>query len=142
MRITVDYRKLNQVIIKDAYLIPNIEEMFPKLKEAVFYSKLDLSSGFYHVPLDPASQRFTTFGCEFGFFQYQVMPMRLTNAPATFQRLMDKILKEYIDDNTTLAYMDDIIVYSNTIKEHRVHVIKVIEKLKEYGLKIKAKKCK
>jgi hypothetical protein len=76
-RITFDYRKLNNITIKDAYPLPNIKEIFPRLAKATYFTKLDLSSGYYHVKLEPESRKYTAFGSEFGFYEYTVMPMGL-----------------------------------------------------------------
>jgi hypothetical protein len=140
-RLTIDFRKLNEVTIKDAYPMPNIEEIFPRLVDAVFYSKIDLSSGYFQIPLEPESRQYTAFGCKFGFFEFTVMPMGLTNAPATIQRPMDNILEEFIQQNFCIAYMDDTIIYSRTLDEHEKQVLQVLDCLSSYGLTIKAEKC-
>jgi hypothetical protein len=130
-RVTVNYRKLNNRTIKDAYPLPNIEKMLPKLAKATYFTKLDLSSGFYHVKLEPASRKYTAFGSEYGFYEYKVMPMGLTNAPATFQRLMDHVLKEFIEQNFTIAYLDDIVVYTENLEGHQHQVMLVMKRLRE-----------
>jgi hypothetical protein len=104
---------LNNITIKDAYPLPNIEEIFPRLAKATYFTKLDLSSGYYYVELELASRKYTAFGSEFGFYEYTVMPMGLTNAPATFQRLMDNVLKECSEQKFTLAYLDAKVNFCN-----------------------------
>ena len=96
MRITVDYRKVNNVTVKDAYLIPNISTMFNHLTKGRLFTTLDLHSGYYQVAMDEQSSQYTAFACEFGFYEYAVMPMGLTNATATFQRAMNIALEGLI----------------------------------------------
>ncbi len=85
MRITIDFRKLNARTLKDAYPIPVISTILSLLSKAKYYTKLDLMSGYYQIPLDKASRKYTAFRCEMGLFEFTVMPMGLTNATATFQ---------------------------------------------------------
>ena len=133
--------KVNNVTVKDAYPIPRIEDLFTYLCKATLFSTLDLASGYYQVAMKPESQQYTAFSCEFGFFEYKVMPMGLTNACATFQRLMNTVLDGLIGE-CCLVYLDDIIIYSNSIEEHLQHVKRVAERLRTNNLKIKLSKCK
>lgn len=141
VRVCIDYRKLNNVTIADAYPIPKIEEIFQRLGQARIFSSLDLCSGYYQVKMDVKSREYTAFSCEFGFYEYVVLPMGLTNACATFQRLMNTVLGDLID-KVCLVYLDDIIIFSNSKEEHLAHVKLVIDRLRKYNLKIKLSKCK
>ena len=141
IRVCVDYRKLNNVTIKDAYPIPIIDSLFGYLSAATYFTTLDLASGYYQVRMDAKSQEYTAFACDFGFFEYKVMPMGLTNACATFQRLMNNVLDGLIG-KICLVYLDDIIIFSNNLEEHIEHVKLVAQRLREHNLKIKLSKCK
>ena len=140
VRVCVDYRKVNNVTIKDAYPIPKIEDLFSYLGNAKIFTTLDLASGYYQVKLDKESQQYTAFSCEFGFYEYTVMPMGLTNACATFQRLMNSVLDGLLG-KICLVYLDDIIIYSNSDEEHKTHVNMVADRLRENNLKVKLSKC-
>ena len=141
IRVCVDYRKLNNVTIKDAYPIPRIEDLFSYLKPAKVFTTLDLASGYYQVKMDADCRKYTAFSCDFGFFEYNVMPMGLTNACATFQRLMDNVLRDFIG-KICLVYLDDIIIFSENMVEHLEHVRLIAECLREHNLKVKLSKCR
>ena len=136
IRITIDYRKLNAVTVKDAFPLPNIQHIFLQLTGARVFSKLDLSSGYYQIKMEPSSQQYTAFGCEFGLFEFTVMSMGLTNACATFQRMVHTIFLKEIGV-FVIVYIDDILVFSKTIDEHLAHLSVVIGLLNKYGLKVK-----
>ena len=141
MRITVDYRKLNGVTIKDAYPIPNINNMFNHLTKGRLFTTLDLHSGYFQLPMDPDSSQYTAFTCEFGFFEYVVMPQGLCNATATFQRAMTLALGDLIG-KICYCYLDDVIIFSEDPDQHLEHVKMVRDRLKQHNLKIKMSKCK
>ena len=142
VRVCIDYRKLNNLTVKDSYPVPKIEEeLFPKLSKANIFTTLDLCSGYYQCKMSEGSREYTAFSCEYGFFEYIVMPQGLTNSGATFQRMMNKVLSDLIGE-ICLVYLDDIIIYSNSEKDHLEHVRRVLKRLKEFNLKIKLKKCK
>jgi hypothetical protein len=141
MRITVDYRKLNGVTIKDAYPIPNINNMFNHLTKGRLFTTLDLHSGYFQLPMDPVSSQYTAFTCEFGFFEYVVMPQGLCNATATFQRAMTLALGDLIG-KICYCYLDDVIIFSEDPDQHLEHVKMVRDRLKQHNLKIKMSKCK
>ena len=140
MRITVDFRKVNNATVKDAYPIPLINNMLNHLAKGRIFTTLDLHSGYYQVKMDEASRKYTAFACDYGFFEYTVMPMGLTNATGTFQRLMDKVLNELIG-KICYVYLDDIIIFSENEQEHMKHVDQIVERLKQHNLKINLKKC-
>jgi hypothetical protein len=141
LRITVDYRKLNDVTTKDSYPIPRIDDMLNKLAKAKIFTTLDLASGYYQVEMEEASKKYTAFSCDMGLFEYNVMPMGLTNACATFQRLMNRILSSILGA-FCLVYLDDIIIFSENVDNHLEHVKAIIDLLQRYNLKIKPSKCK
>ena len=141
MRLTVDYRKVNNVTIKDAYPIPNINNMFNHLARGKLFTTLDLHSGYYQVEMDSKTSQYTAFACEYGLFEYRVMPMGLTNATATFQRLMNEVLDGLIG-KICFVYLDDIIIFSEDPNDHIKHVKMVADRLRQHKLKIKLTKCK
>lgn len=117
MRLCVDYRKLNAKTVRDAFLLPRIEESLDAVGNAKWFSTLDLASGFNQVATDPADRHKTAFITPFGLYEYNRMPFGLSKAPATFSRLMQRCLNELIFQ-IVLVYLDDIIVFSETFKEH------------------------
>ena len=140
LRLCVDYRKLNQVTVRDEYPLPKIQELIDRMGKAKYFTSLDLASGYWQVPMNPKSKKYTAFVCPYGQFQFNVMPFGLTNAPATFQRMMDRILNELREDFCEV-YLDDILIYSETFEQHLKHIERVIQRLDDYGLKLKHKKC-
>ena len=140
IRLTIDYKKLNAITIKDNYPLPIIDDLFMDLLEASIMSKLDAESGYYQIAMDEESRKFTAFGCEFGLFEWTRMPMGLKNAGATFQRAMDKLLKSGIR-KFCHVYMDDVIIFSRTPEEHLIHLKMVVDMLRKAEMKIKLKKC-
>lgn len=140
VRLCVDYRKLNLNTIKDAYALPNLEEAFSALTGSKWFSVLDLKSGYYQIEVDEADKHKTAFVCPMGFFEFNRMPQGITNAPSTFQRLMEKCMGD-IHLKEVLVYLDDLIVYSETLEQHETRLLHVLNRLKEYGLKLSPEKC-
>ena len=140
MRFCIDYRQLNKVTIKDKYPLPRIDDTIDALHGAKYFSTLDLFSGYWQIEIDEEDKHKTAFVCEYGQYEFNRMPFGLTNAPGTFQRLMNKILKNVLY-KSTLVYLDDIIVYSTTIDKHIEDIETVFKMLAENGLKLKIKKC-
>jgi hypothetical protein len=140
MRICVDYRKLNELTVKDCYPIPKIEDIIARLGKASIFSKLDLASGYHQVKLRVEDRHKTAFITEFGLFEYTVMPFGLTNAPATFQRLMERVLAPLID-RFVAVFFDDVMIYSLQIDLHYSHVAQALELIRQANLKLKWKKC-
>ncbi|XP_063955624.1 uncharacterized protein LOC135154209 [Lytechinus pictus] len=140
LRLCVDYRKLNEVTEFDAYPMPNIEEIIDQLGQAKYITTMDLTKGYWQVPLTAAASKKSAFITPFGLYQFQVMPFGMQGAPATFQRLIDRVLRVASDYAT--AYIDDIIVFSKTWKEHLTHLREVLDRLRDAGLTVKPSKCK
>ena len=114
----VDFRRLNDVTRKDAYPLPRIEENLDTLQGAQYYSTLDLISGFWQVEVDPKDRDKTAFTVGGGgLFRYLTMPFGLCNAPATFQRLMENVLAG-LQWEIAVLYIDDIIVFADTVDAH------------------------
>ena len=137
LRFCIDLRKLNSRTVKDGYSLPRIEDTLDCLHGAVWFSTLDLKSGYWQVELEEEAKPLTAFTVgPLGFWECECMPFGLTNAPATFQRLMESCLGE-LHLNWCIIYLDDIIVFSRTPEEHIHRLRAVFEKLKAAGLKLK-----
>lgn len=138
-RLVVDYRKLNEKTIDDKYPIPNITEVLDKLGRCNYFTTLDLASGFHQIEVHPRDISKTAFTVEHGKYEFLKMPFGLKNAPSTFQRVMDNVLRNLLG-KVCLVYMDDIIVYSTSLQEHLVNLRKVFDALQTYNLKIQMDK--
>ncbi|CAM4683018.1 unnamed protein product, partial [Caretta caretta] len=139
IRFWVDYRKLNAVTRPDNYPMPRTDELLEKLGQAQFISTLDLTKGYWQVPLDESAKERSAFTTHLGLYEFNVLPFGLRNAPATFQRLVDGLLAglgEY-----AVAYLDDVAIFSDSWADHLEHLHKVLEHIREAGLTVKAKKC-
>ena len=140
LRFCCDWRKLNSVTKKDAMPLPLIVDMIDRHAKARYFSKIDFTSGFYQVRLVPDAIEKTAFVTPDGHYEWTVMGMGLTNAPATFQRLMHKVLGSLMWKHS-MAYMDDLIVFSSNFDEHIRNLAEVFECIQNAGLKMKPSKC-
>jgi hypothetical protein len=140
LRMCIDYRGLNKVTVKDRYPLPRTDELLDRVAKAHLFTKFDLRSGYWQIPLTKDSQPLTAFTTRFGLFEWLVMPFGLTGAPATFSRLMNTLLRKHLD-NFVVVYLDDVLVYSNTVEEHDAHVRTILEIFKKEGLCAKLSKC-
>ena len=140
LRMCVDYRALNKTTVRDRFPLPHIEDLLNKLAGAKVFSKIDLKQGFWQMRMDPDDEEKTAFVTPFGSFQFRVLPMGLSNAPSSFQRLMQNVFKEFLD-SFVCVYLDDIVIFSNNIEEHRNHVRLVLEALRKHQLLLNKPKC-
>jgi len=140
-RMCIDYRKLNDITIKDSYALPFIDELISSVKGAKIFSALDLYSGYHQIPMNLNDIEKTSFTTKFGNYNFKVMPFGLTNAPATFQREMNRILLPLIGE-CLFVYIDDIVIYSKSLEEHLLHLKQVFEIFLKYNLALNLQKCK
>lgn len=138
-RLVIDYRRLNEKTVTDRYPLPNINEILDKLGRCMYFSTLDLASGYHQIEMNPSDIKKTAFTVEGGHFEYVRMPFGLKNAPSTFQRVMDNVLKEY-QGKICLVYLDDIIIFSTSLQEHLENTKKVFQRLRESNLKVQIDK--
>ena len=139
-RFTVDYRRVNHVMKKDAFPLPLPEVLFAHLKGATIFSKLDLTKGFYQIGLAPECREQLAFSTPDGLMQWLVMPFGIANAPAAFQREMQRVLKEQLG-TTVLVFLDDILVFSKDETLHAQHVEWVLQRLRQFQYYANPDKC-
>jgi hypothetical protein len=140
IRLCVDYRKLNEVTIKSKYPLPKIEDLFDQLNGAKVFSKIDLRTGYHQLKVRESDIPKTAFTTRYGLFEYTVMSFGLTNAPAYFMNLMNKVFMKFLD-KFVVVFIDDILVYSKTKEEHAEHLWLVLGTLREHQLYAKFSKC-
>ncbi|KAL5838964.1 hypothetical protein ACOSQ4_011572 [Xanthoceras sorbifolium] len=140
LRLCVDYRKLNQVTVKNKYPLPRIDELFDQLGGSKFFSKIDLRSGYHQLKVRAEDIPKTAFRTRYGHFEFLVMPFGLTNAPAAFMDIMNRIFRPYLD-KFVVVFIDDILVYSRTCEEHVEHLNIVLQTLRMNQLYAKKDKC-
>ena len=139
LQICVDYRRLNQVTVFDAYPMPRVDELLDAIGGAEFITTLNLAKGYWQVPMTDEDKVKTAFTTPNGLYQFTVMPFGLSGAPAMFQRLMDSVLRG--TEKFTGVYLDDVVISSNNWTNHLYHITEVLRRLQEAGLTIKLKKC-
>jgi hypothetical protein len=139
-RMCINYRDLNAVTIKNKYPLPRIEDLFDQLQGACVFSKIDLRLGYHQLEIHPENIPKTAFTCKYGLYEYTVMSFGLTNAPAFFMHLMNKVFMDYLD-TFVVIFLDDIVVYSKSEAEHEKHLRLVLQRLREHKLYAKLSKC-
>lgn len=139
-RMVLDFSDLNDVTIGDSYPLPNITEIFDQVGGAKYYTVLDLASGFHQIEMDPKDAHKTAFSTPFGHYEFKRMPFGLKNAPATFQRLMDNVLVG-LQGQSLFVYLDDIVLYANSIEEHDKKFKELVTRLEDANLKLQIDKC-
>jgi hypothetical protein len=136
----VDYQSLNEVTIKNKYPFPRIEDLFDQMKGASVFLKIDLRSGYHQLKIRESDIPKTAFRTRYGLYEYTVMSFGLTNTPAYFKYLMNKVFMEYLD-KFVVVIIDDILIFSKTEEEHEKHLRMVLEKLRSNQLYAKFRKC-
>lgn len=140
IRMCIDYRTLNARTIPDQYTVPRIDDALDCMTGSRWFSVLDLRNGYYQIAMAETDKEKTAFICPLGFYQFERMPQGITGAPATFQRLMEKAVGD-MNLLQCLVYLDDLIVFGRTLEEHEERLLKVLDRLQEYGLKLSIDKC-
>lgn len=139
-RLVIDYRKLNQFTVDDKFPIPNLNCLLDKLGKSQYFTTLDLAKGFYQIPVREDDRKKTAFSTPSGHYEFNRMPFGLKNAPSTFQRLMNTVLRDFIN-KICVVYMDDILVFSTSLTEHLTSIRKIFLALREARLKVQIDKC-
>ncbi|GJQ92005.1 putative reverse transcriptase domain-containing protein [Tanacetum coccineum] len=136
----IDYRELNKLTVKNRYPLPRIDDLFDQLQGSRVYSKIDLRSGYHQLRVREEDISKTAFRTRYGHYEFQVMPFGLTNAPAVFMDLMNRVCKPYLD-RFVIVFIDDILIYSKSRKEHEGHLKLILNLLKKEELYAKFSKC-
>ncbi|GKA74045.1 putative reverse transcriptase domain-containing protein [Tanacetum coccineum] len=136
----IDYRELNKLIVKNRYPLPRIDNLFDQLQGSSVYSKIDLRSGYHQLRVREEDISKMAFRTWYGHYEFQVMPFVLTNAPAVFMDLMNRVRKPFLD-KFIIVFIDDILIYSKNKKKHEEHLKSVLELLKKEKLYAKFSKC-
>ena len=140
-RVVIDYRKLNDQVIKDKFPLPSIASLLDRLQGSKVFSTLDLKSAYHQILLDKKDRHKSAFTCHKGLFQYKRVPMGLTLSANYQQRHIEIALRDCINKGFCQAYLDDVIIHSNNDQEHLEHIRQVFECLRKYSLKVKRSKC-
>jgi hypothetical protein len=139
-RMCVDYRSLNEVTIKNKYPLPRIKDLFDQMKGVSVFLKVDLRSGYHQLKIRESDIPKTVFHTRYGLYEYTMMSFGLTNTPAYFMYLMNKVFMEYLD-KFVVVFIDDILIFSKTEEEREKHLRLVLEKLRSNQLYTKFSKC-
>lgn len=140
-RVVVDFRKLNEITVGDAFPIPNITDILDQTGQSKYFTSIDLASGYHQIAMDPLDRDKTAFSTPTGHYEFLRMPFGLKGPPATFQRAMNRVLAG-LQGNQCLVYLDDIIIFGKTLIEHETNLNLVLNRLKENNLQIQTSKCK
>ncbi|GBG82920.1 hypothetical protein CBR_g36447 [Chara braunii] len=141
LRVCVDYRGLNRYTVKNSYPMPRADELFDRLADNRFFTKIDLRSGYHQIRVAAEDQPKPTFRSRFDHYEFTVMPFVFTNALATFQTTMNDIFRDILEEYV-IVYLDDILVYSCTLEDHIRHLHDVLQCLRKHGFYAKLSKCR
>ena len=140
LRLCVDYRRLNNITIKNVYPLPLIHELLDRVSGSSFFSKLDLTNAYWHIRIREGDEYKTAFRTRYGLFEYLVMPFGLSNAPSNFQAHINACFSDMLDVFLVI-YLDDLLIFSKTKEEHVQHVRTVLQRLIDHKLSANPKKC-
>ena len=133
IKLSIDYRQLNKVTMKNKYPLPRIDDLSDQMRGAKVFSKIDLRSGYHQVRIKEEDIHKTNFRIRYGHYEFLVVPFGITNAPATFMRLMNSVFSMYLD-KFVLVFLDDILIYSKNEEEHEEHLRMDLKLLREHKL--------
>lgn len=139
VRLTTDFKHLNKSVKRERYILPSIEDITHRLAGSTIFTKLDATSAFFQLPLDPGSAKLTTFITPCGRYFYKRLPQGITSAPEIFQKTLENLLEEHRD--TTICFFDDILVHSKNDSEHEQHVQETMNTLRDANVKLEQEKC-
>ena len=140
MRFVLDYRGINGVTKKDVFPLPHMEECIDALAGNIYFSKLDANSAYWQIPMKEEDKEKTAFRTRHGLFEFEKLPFGLTNSPSTYMRAMNLTLSG-LNWNAALAFLDDIVILGSSVDDHLMNLSKVLGRFKEYGLRLKTRKC-
>ena len=140
LNLYIDYMELNKITIKSKYPLPRIDDLFDQLQGMGVFSKIDIRLGYHQLRIKPADISKTAFRTHYGHHEFTVMPLGLTNAPAAFMDLMNRVFRPYLD-KFVVCFINDILIYSKTEEEHGEHLRIVLRTLREHKLYAKLSKC-
>ena len=140
LRFCVDYRAINKMTMKNSYPLPRVDGILDEIGQAQYFSVIDLRSGYHQIRIADEDIPKTAFNTRYGHYEYTVVPFGLTNAPAAFMSIMNDVFRDYIN-KFVCCYLDDILIYSNSWKEHVAHIELVLQRLREEKLYAKLSKC-
>lgn len=138
MRFCIDFRRLNNITVFDPEPIPNIEDLMGQISKGRYFSKLDLSKGYWQIPIAVGDRDKTAFVTREGLFQFKVLPFGMVNAPAFFSRMMRRLLEGC---NDVVNYIDDILIFTETWEQHVLALRRVLDRIREAGLAVRPTKC-
>ena len=143
LRFCCDFRPLNEVTVKDAYPMPRIDESLARLAKAKIYTSIDIAWAFWQIPVRKADRQITAFACELGLFEWRRMPFGMCNASATFQSAITRALRNIVnrEGSMVMAYIDDIVIATETVEDHMIRLREVFNCLREAGFKTRVAKC-
>ena len=140
LRLCIDYRQLNKVMVKHKYRLPRIDDIFDQMRGEKVFSKIDLRSGYHEVRIKDEYIYKRTLRTRYGHYEFVVVPFGLTSVPATFMCLMNSVFSRYLD-NFVLVFLDDILIYSNNEEEHEENLRLTLQLPREHQLYAKLSKC-
>ena len=140
MHTCIDYRELNKLTIKNKYPLPRIDDLFDQFQGAQVFSKIDLRSSYHQLKVKEEDIEKTAFRTRYSHFEFLVMPFGVTNAPAAFMDLINRVFKDYLDE-FVIIFIADILIFSKSPKEYERHLRLILQRLREKQLYGKLKKC-
>lgn len=136
----MDYRKLNAITVKDSFPLPRLEDIFDQISGSTYFTKLDFKNGYFQVPLAPHDRPKTAFSTRDNHYQFTVLPQAVKNGPSTFQRIVNQVLGP-TRWKYCLAYIDDVLIFSQTFEDHVTHLTDVFELLTSANFRLSVTKC-